>query len=175
VNFTEAAGVVCIYIFSTLLAFTVHDHVVYQTDTDPQHIVLIAMAGLFAMFSWTLVVSHIMLILGGQTTVEHMIIRHMEERESDQLDRAFACWDFRAKRFTRKEWDREWGNLRTEGHIWWMGDGRKAWEDVMGQNVWGWFLPIGRGLGDGLSYPVNPRFDAEGRWRRRTEWPPELQ
>ena len=36
-------------------------------------------------------------------------------------------------------------------------------------------VPVSRGLNDGLSYPVNPRFDADGRWRRRSEWPLELQ
>jgi len=36
-------------------------------------------------------------------------------------------------------------------------------------------VPVGRSGGDGLSYPVNPRFDAEGRWRRREEWPEHLR
>jgi palmitoyltransferase len=36
-------------------------------------------------------------------------------------------------------------------------------------------VPIGRSKGDGLAYPVNPRFDEEGRWRRRKEWPVDLQ
>lgn len=36
-------------------------------------------------------------------------------------------------------------------------------------------VPVGRGLSDGLTYPVNPRFDAEGRWRRRADWPEELR
>lgn len=36
-------------------------------------------------------------------------------------------------------------------------------------------VPVGRSGNDGLSYPVNPRFDSNGRWRRRAEWPPELR
>ncbi len=151
-----------------------------------------------------------MLILNSQTTVESLMIRHMKERESHQLNKAFACWDIRyvltrvvhvlytkyesrSKRYCRKEWDNEWGDLDTEGHIWWIEDSRAAWEDVMGANVWGWFcecvrdtghdldtnmaptVPVSRGLNNGLSYPVNPRFDADGRWRRRSEWPNELQ
>ena len=36
-------------------------------------------------------------------------------------------------------------------------------------------VPIGRSEGDGLTFPVNPRFDADGRWRRRKDWPPELR
>jgi len=36
-------------------------------------------------------------------------------------------------------------------------------------------VPIGRSMNDGLTYAVNPRYDTEGRWRRRTEWPKELR
>lgn len=34
---------------------------------------------------------------------------------------------------------------------------------------------IRRGGSNGLEYPVNPRFDFEGRWRKRSEWPEALQ
>lgn len=36
-------------------------------------------------------------------------------------------------------------------------------------------VPIGRGVGDGLTYVVNPRFDGQGRMRRRVDWPAELR
>jgi len=36
-------------------------------------------------------------------------------------------------------------------------------------------VPIGRGMSDGTSYPVNPRFDDQGRMRRRSEWPENLR
>lgn len=36
-------------------------------------------------------------------------------------------------------------------------------------------VPVGRGLSDGLTFPVNPRFDEEGRWRSRADWPEELR
>ena len=36
-------------------------------------------------------------------------------------------------------------------------------------------VPVGRGHNDGLTYPVNPRFDGEGRWRKRVDWPEELR
>ena len=68
----------------------------------------------------------------------------------------------------------------------------------MGRNIWWWFrecrvpasniehrltvyyvahllVPIGHSLSDGKTYPVNPRFDSDGRWRRRAEWPPRLR
>ena len=36
-----------------------------------------------------------MLIMSSQTTVESMIIRHMKERESKQLSKAFSFCDLR--------------------------------------------------------------------------------
>jgi palmitoyltransferase len=36
-------------------------------------------------------------------------------------------------------------------------------------------VPIGKAENDGLDYPVNPRFDDRGQWRKRTEWPPHLR
>ena len=36
-------------------------------------------------------------------------------------------------------------------------------------------VPIGHSPDDGLSYNPNPRFDAEGRWLPRKEWPAELR
>ncbi|KAJ7258063.1 DHHC palmitoyltransferase-domain-containing protein [Mycena haematopus] len=38
-------------------------------------------------------------------------------------------------------------------------------------SYWAARVPIGAPLGDGLHYVPNPRFDASGRWRRRSEWP----
>ncbi|KAK2463788.1 hypothetical protein APHAL10511_004186 [Amanita phalloides] len=175
VNFTSAAAIYCAYVFSTLVAYTVHDAKSLGAGVDPQVIAVIALTFLFGLFLWTLTVSHIMLILGNQTTIESMLIRRMKEREAAQLNKAFACYDLRSKRYMQKEWDREWGDLETEGHLWWIGDRRTAWTDVMGNHVCGWFLPISHGLNDGLLYPVNPRFDSEGRWRRRSDWPKGFQ
>jgi palmitoyltransferase len=78
--------------------------------------------------------------------------------------------------------------------MWWLGNERANWESVMGHNPLGWFresgsavcaclvadqrsfaVPIGGPVSDGLTYPVNPRFDAQGRQRPRSEWPAELQ
>ena len=39
----------------------------------------------------------------------------------------------------RKQWDSEWGDIDTEGNIWWLGSARKNWEAVMGEHVWEWF------------------------------------
>ncbi|KAF8625864.1 hypothetical protein AX15_005159 [Amanita polypyramis BW_CC] len=175
VNFIGAACIFCIYVFATVLAFTVIDTVDNKLNVDPQLVIIIVLAGIFGLFTSALTFSHVWLILNNQTTVESMGIRRMKERESAQLDKAFSVLDCRSKKHMREEWDREWGNLEYEGHIWWTGDKRAAWEDVMGRNVLGWFFPVSRGLNNGLSYPVNPRFGPDGRWRRRSEWPAEFQ
>ena len=36
-------------------------------------------------------------------------------------------------------------------------------------------VPVVQSPDDGLSYAVNPRFDSDGRWLPRREWPAELQ
>ena len=96
-----------------------------------------------------------------------------------------------SRRRIQKQWDAEWGKIGTEGNLWWLGSRRANWEATMGRKKWGWIrmcsrrlgiaftkmrlplliVPIGRSLGNGLTYPVNPRFDRDGRWRRRAEWP----
>ena len=50
--------------------------------------------------------------------------------------------------------------------MWWQSLNVNAYFNVS--------VPIGR-TNDGLSYPVNPRFDEDGRWRRREEWPEALR
>lgn len=149
-----------------------------QSSADilkPQEIIVIALAALFLFFTAMLVVTHVNLILNGQTTVENVQIMSMKGRENRTLAKGFDCWEFSAKRKKLKEWDREWGRPGAEGHIWWRGNAHEHWIDVMGDWWPGWIFPVGRSGGDGLSYPVNPRFDAEGRWRRREEWPEDLR
>ena len=55
----------------------------------------------------------------------------------------FFCWHsipmtWSAKAQKRREWDREWGALSTEGNIWWKGNRHAEWVDVMGVSWLGW-------------------------------------
>lgn len=43
-----------------------------------------------------------------------------------------------AKAQKRREWDKEWGALSTEGNIWWKGNRYAEWVDVMGTSRLGW-------------------------------------
>ncbi|KAI0077000.1 zf-DHHC-domain-containing protein [Panus rudis PR-1116 ss-1] len=175
VNFLEWAFIFCAWTLSTLIAQNVESARGIDGDIDPQQVVIIALAGLFLVFTGALLATHVRLIVQNYTTVESIHAQRMEEQENVKLARLHKFYEWRAKRETRRRWDQEWGRIRQEGHIWWLGSYRKNWEYVMGRHVWEWFLPIGRGGDDGLSYPVNPRFDAQGRWRPRREWPKELQ
>ncbi|KAJ7574053.1 DHHC palmitoyltransferase-domain-containing protein [Mycena floridula] len=170
INFNLAAFVFTSYTFGTLLGYNVNA----DGDVDVQEIVIIALSALFAVFTSTLLGSHIWLVWLGQSTVESMDIKNLKERikygtfgVDEEEQGCISRPNLKAVRAFREEW----GNPDTEGHIWWMGSGRKGWEDVMGTNWLGWFLPIDRPLADGLSYPVNPRFDEQGRWRKRSDWP----
>ncbi|KAI0324507.1 zf-DHHC-domain-containing protein [Cubamyces sp. BRFM 1775] len=144
-------------------------------DVDPQQVAIMVLSGLFVLFTTALLWTHVDMICHGQSTVESLGVRRMHEREQRVLKRLHSWWDFRGKRQTRKQWDAEWGRVGKEGHPWWLGSARANWEATMGAKAWMWFLPIGKSPDDGLSYELNPRFDAEGRWRPRKEWPEELR
>ena len=51
-------------------------------------------AALFLLFTTMLVVTHINMILKGQTTVESVQIMNMKERENRRLAKGFECWEF---------------------------------------------------------------------------------
>ncbi|EMD30904.1 hypothetical protein CERSUDRAFT_100876 [Gelatoporia subvermispora B] len=174
-NFVQWAMIFCIWTFATLLAQLIKEGNDGGVDLDAQEIVIVALAALFALFTFALLASHVYLIMLNQTTVESLGVRRMKEREKHVLGRMFAWYEIGARRRTKKQWDAEWGNPNTEGNIWWLGSRRKNWESVMGTHIWEWFLPLGCSPANGLAYPVNPRFDEDGRWRPRKEWPKEFQ
>lgn len=120
-------------------------------------------AALFALFTAPLLLSHIHLMMKGQTTVESMNARAQKDREGQALADAFRFWQirsvrhcfplsqlvgvierlsnavYREKRKTKQMWDEEWGSIDKAGNLWWLGSAKKGWLDVMGNNRWGWF------------------------------------
>ncbi|KAF9529851.1 DHHC palmitoyltransferase-domain-containing protein [Crepidotus variabilis] len=181
INFCFITAIFTAYVFATTVAYTVianrspGSSSASRDPLDPQQIVLIALAGLFFIFTVSLFSSHVNMILHGQTTVESMHVRTMKEKEDEVLARGFKWWEISAKRIRKRQWDEEWGSISTEGNIWWKGNKWDEWVDVMGRSWVGWIFPVGRSQGDGLNYPANPRFDEEGRWRRRVDWPQQLR
>ncbi|KAH8988336.1 zf-DHHC-domain-containing protein [Lactarius akahatsu] len=165
----------CLWTFSTLVGLNARAASHTDTTTDPEHIVVIVLSGLFAVFTSAMFMSHIVLISTNQTTVEHVAVRAMKDRENETLNNMHSFWGCLEKRRTRQTWDAEWGRIGHEGNMWWLGDVRAHWEQVFGPRTWTWLLPIGSSKDLGLEYPRNPRFDVDGRWMPRKEWPAELQ
>ncbi|OAX36927.1 zf-DHHC-domain-containing protein [Rhizopogon vinicolor AM-OR11-026] len=176
VNFVQWAAILGFWIFATLLGLNIKSQRKFLApDINPQHIAVMALSALFGIFCFLMFMTQVHLIMLNQTTVESLAFRSMKEREQATLAHMHSWYEIRAKRQTQKNWDEEWGRIDKEGNLWWLGSSRENWEGVMGKNVWWWFLPVGHGLQDGLSYPTNPRFDKQGRLRRRGEWPPDLR
>ncbi|KAF5326794.1 hypothetical protein D9619_004046 [Psilocybe cf. subviscida] len=170
INFLQA-GVACTCIISGGLGVFILRRP-HASSVDPHKLILTLMAGLSGLYMSLLAGWHSGLIIMGQTVPERLKIDALEKRIDIALAQPYPS---RPTRMRRGEWDREWGAPGTEGNIWWRGSVYQEWTDVMGKSWLGWILPIGRPMGDGLSYPVNPRFDDDGRWRRRSEWPEALR
>ncbi|KAG0706242.1 DHHC palmitoyltransferase-domain-containing protein [Suillus ampliporus] len=180
VNFVQWATMLSFWMFATILGLNVKSRSKspapgIQPTSDRCSSSVCLLSALFGLFCGLMFLTQVHLIMLNQTTVESLGFRTMKEREQDNLAHMHRCYDIGAKRRTRKRWDKEWGRIGKEGNLWWLGSNRANWESVMGKNVWWWFLPVGRGLEDGLNFPANPRFDQQGRWRRRREWPSDLR
>ncbi|KAH9957783.1 DHHC palmitoyltransferase-domain-containing protein [Russula dissimulans] len=168
-------AVFCLWTFSSLLALTVRSITRTDITTDPQCIVMIVISGIFSMFTVVMSLTHVVLIGTNQTTLEHVAARAMNDQENDVLDEMHSFWACKARRRTRQAWDIEYGRIGREGNMWWLGSMRANWEQVFGPHVWTWFLPIGSTKDKGLEFPRNPRFNADGVWLPRKQWPPELR
>ncbi|KAG1896241.1 DHHC palmitoyltransferase-domain-containing protein [Suillus fuscotomentosus] len=176
VNFVQWASILSFWMFATVLGLNIRSRTRPSAPAlNPQYIVLLAQTALFGLFCFLMFLTQLQLIMLNQTTVESLGFRSMQEREQDNLAHMHRWYQYGAKKRTRRRWDKEWGRIGKEGNLWWLGSRRANWESVMGKNVWWWFLPVGHGLDDGMNFPTNPRFDKEGRWRRRREWPSDLQ
>jgi palmitoyltransferase len=64
-------------------------------NVDPQHIVVLALAGLFTLFTATLLGTHIRLICDNLTTVEHLYDSDLRERERAGLSNALGIFQCR--------------------------------------------------------------------------------
>lgn len=213
INFLQWASLFTFFVFTSVLVMYARLGTLNpEPPINAQHLVILGLSFIFVLFPLLLLMTQIYLTVYNLTTVEHLHLQRMQEREKSMLSEmiglgipcssaspVFASvgsarrgrrsrpdivnfkrprWPWQAillRSEIRRRWDQEWGRLGTEGNLWWLGSKRANWEAVMGKSKWGWFLPIGHSLGDGLSYPRNPRFDPDGRWRRRSQWPDGLR
>ncbi|KAJ3997730.1 zf-DHHC-domain-containing protein [Lentinula boryana] len=186
-NFNLATAIFTSYTLSTLIVYTVRASNDNE-DLDPQELIITALSGLFLIFTSSLFLSHTRLLALSLTTVESLHQQSIKDREDNMLAEVFGFCELRSKRRVKAEWDRKWGRIEREGNMWWVGSKSKGWEETMGsaqrtaENPWGWLswiLPLRLNKKNdtetGMNYQLNPRFDKEGRWRRRSEWPAELR
>ncbi|GAA5884617.1 hypothetical protein JCM16303_003684 [Sporobolomyces ruberrimus] len=183
-NFLQASTLYTLFLFLTLLiaqtlplgTFSPSSNRPYP-GVDGQQLAIIALSFLFLNFTGSLLAAHTRMLGLNVTTIEEIGIGRMREKERNALGGVYGFWNFRAKKETRKAWDRKWGRLGKEGNLWWLGSWRANWEMVMGKEKLGWIFPIPArpAPDDGLSYTPNPRFDKDGVWRPRKDWPVELR
>lgn len=130
-----------------------------SNSLDGQQVGLAAVAGFFALFTsgpsyaplldgvsrelirtvgTGMSSTHTYLLMYNMTTIEHMGLSRMKEREQASLDRAFGTFELLDKRRTVLRWNREWGAPMTEGNPFWLGTATN-WRSVMGESRLGWF------------------------------------
>uniref|UniRef100_A0A0K3CNN8 Palmitoyltransferase DHHC domain-containing protein n=1 Tax=Rhodotorula toruloides TaxID=5286 RepID=A0A0K3CNN8_RHOTO len=171
-NFLQYSTLYTFFVFLTLLiAQTLPLGTFTSTrpypGVDGQQVAIITLSFLFFLFTCSLFTAHTMLILRNMTTIEEISAKRMRQRERAALSSTFKFLQWRAKRDTVREWNKQWGRIGKEGNLWWLGSNRANWEMVMGKAKLGWFLPIPARPthDDGLHYVPNPRFSPEGYWR----------
>jgi len=165
----------CQWTFSTLVGLNARAASRTDTTIDPQHIVVIVLSGLSTVY-WSLVfILNVVLISTDQTAIEYFAARSMKNRERMTPNMIHPSWGFAERQSTRQAWNANWGRVGREGNMWWLGDMRAHWEQVLGPRTWMWLLPIGSKKELRPEYPRNFRFAEDGRWMPRKEWPTELQ
>lgn len=118
---------------------------------------------MFTLFTVALLASQVHLILLNTTTVEHLGMQRMRDRErsvlAQMISRPCSCSSepvyadatsgllpsgrspvrvLASRRRIVKQWDAEWGKIETEGNLWWLGSKRANWEATMGTIKLGW-------------------------------------
>ncbi|KAL0952664.1 hypothetical protein HGRIS_006907 [Hohenbuehelia grisea] len=93
VHFLQWAFLCCAWIFGTVVGLNfAPKNSVHGQFSDPQHIVIVALSGLFLIFTTVMLGSQIRLISLNQTTVEQMGMQSMKDRESLVLSRIHSFW-----------------------------------------------------------------------------------
>nr|XP_018265236.1 uncharacterized protein I303_01596 [Kwoniella dejecticola CBS 10117]OBR87394.1 hypothetical protein I303_01596 [Kwoniella dejecticola CBS 10117] len=168
--FTFWGAIFCIYTFVFLVVSSTK-----SSNTDGQVVAMIVLSALFGLFTLSMYLSHIHLIVTGRTTVESFASRDQHDAESRVLQQEYGYFFHNSeRRKVQKKWKEEWGNTPVDAR-WIFGTKMEMWEQEMGKSRLGWILPIGRPLGDGIHYESNRRFGPNGEWLKKKDWPKDLQ
>lgn len=104
VIFLEWAFPFCVWTFATLLAENIKASSSSSESVDPQEIVIIAVSGLFMLFAYIMLMTHLHVVLTNQTTVESLEAREIKSRENWVLAELFPWWAYRCARFLLPCW-----------------------------------------------------------------------
>lgn len=99
---------------------------------------LICRSGFFAIFSTSMLPTHVALILSGKTTVESFAGRDQTEMEASVLHREFGfLWKDHNKRKVQRRWKEEFGGVGVDDR-WKVGTWKSRWTTEMGAAPLGW-------------------------------------
>ncbi|KIJ41139.1 hypothetical protein M422DRAFT_780541 [Sphaerobolus stellatus SS14] len=145
INFLMWSPTFTLYVFLSVLILLARRS---PTSPDPQQIVIIALAGFFAIFMTTLFLTQSRFVFLNMTTIEQLHAQRMHEREKAILSDLIPCpctglcgegVGVAGRKRIKEQWDVEWGKEEKEGNLWWSGSQRENWEQVMGRILWGGF------------------------------------
>lgn len=166
VNFVQWSTIFTIFIFASIITLIAQAAAsAIPPSIDPQHIVVLVLSGMFTLFTVVVFATQVHLILLNMTTVEHIGIQRMRDRERTLIAKMIrlpcSCSDrsdfgaiapilpsnspvkvLMSRRRILKQWDAEWGDINTEGNIWWLGSRRANWEATMGISKFGWIREL---------------------------------
>ncbi|EIW71033.1 hypothetical protein TREMEDRAFT_37516 [Tremella mesenterica DSM 1558] len=142
---------------------------------DGEVITLAIITAIFSMFTFTMLLTHLHLILTGRTTVESFAGRDQMEEENRILQIEYGMfWHNSEKKKVRRRWKEEFGGVSVDQR-WKVGTNRERWEMKMGKRWWEWIFPVGRSTGDGTHFEQNPHLGPNGEWLMVQDWPKDLR
>ncbi|KAI9341084.1 DHHC palmitoyltransferase-domain-containing protein [Pilaira anomala] len=136
--FVFYTGCYGLWVFVSSLPLVIKGVKDMNAPLDPHWIALIIIAFIFGMTVVGFAGVHASYILRNETTIEHLADRPNEIRVD--FDMSGQNYEVVSIPVLDNLWERKKG---------------ENWRQVMGNNPWGWFLPIKRGLGDGTVFPYN--------------------
>ena len=96
-NFLQWSFLYTIFVMMTLIiANTLRSSTRPYPGVDPQQMVITGFAGLFAIFTGSLLVAHTRLIILNMTTIEDVALSRVKARERSALTRVHGFWSWRS-------------------------------------------------------------------------------
>ena len=93
-NFLQYSTFYTFFVFITLLVANVSPPYI-DLGVDGQQIAILVIAGLFALFTGSLLVAHTRLMLLNITTIEDIGLNRIKSRERSALTRVHGFWGWR--------------------------------------------------------------------------------